>query len=152
MINIEKEVDRILTLLRNKIRERDFTQLDVQDKLEWGRSYISQLLTKQKSLRVEQVLAILDVISIDPSDFFAELYRWGTPEAAGAQSGGAPSVSFDPAREEELRQRIDQLQASIDRVSRLLMEKRLISLEELEGAVLPASGGKRKKASATRRA
>ncbi|NIQ93618.1 MAG: helix-turn-helix transcriptional regulator, partial [Desulfuromonadales bacterium] len=63
---IEKEVDRILTLLRNKIRERGFTQLEVQEKLNWGRSYISQLLTKQKSLRVEQVLMILETINVNP--------------------------------------------------------------------------------------
>ena len=76
MIKVEREIDRILTLLRNKIREQGFTQLQVQAELEWGRSYISQLLTKQKSLRVEQVLLILDVIGIDPSEFYAELYRF----------------------------------------------------------------------------
>jgi transcriptional regulator with XRE-family HTH domain len=72
---IEKEVDRVLTLLRNKIRERGFTQLEVQSTLGWGRSYISQLLTKQKGLRVEQVLRILEVIGVDAFQFYAELYN-----------------------------------------------------------------------------
>lgn len=145
MINIEKEVDRILTLLRNKIRERDFTQLDVQGKLEWGRSYISQLLTKQKSLRVEQVLAILDVIGIDPGEFFAELYRW-TP-AEGAPASVASSV-LSPVREEELMGRIEQLQSAIERVSRLLVEKDLLTADELAGT---AQAKKRSTAKATRR-
>ena len=81
-MDIQQGVQRILTLLRNKIRERGFTQLEVQDKLEWGRSYISQLLTRQKSLRVEQVLMILDVIGVDPADFFAELYHLQHPGKA----------------------------------------------------------------------
>ena len=78
---LDKEIDRILTLLRNKIRERGFTQLQVQDKLSWGRSYISQLLTKQKSLRVEQVMLILDTIGVEPREFYAELYQLPRAEA-----------------------------------------------------------------------
>ena len=76
MITVERELDSVLTLLRNKIRERGFTQLEVQEALGWGRSYISQLLTKQKSLRIEQVLLILNVIGVDPSEFFGELYHF----------------------------------------------------------------------------
>ena len=53
---VERDLDRILSLLRNRIRERGFTQLEVQETLGWGRSYISQLVTRQKSLRVEHVL------------------------------------------------------------------------------------------------
>ena len=71
MRTIERELDRVLTLLRNKIRERGFTQLEVQEALGWGRSYISQLLTKQKSLRIEQVLLILNVVGVDPGEFFS---------------------------------------------------------------------------------
>ena len=41
MTTLERELDRVLTLLRNKIRERGFTQLEVQEALGWGRSYIS---------------------------------------------------------------------------------------------------------------
>ena len=70
----DRDLDRILTLLRNRIRNRGFTQLDVQERLGWGKSYISQLLTKQKSLRLEQVLMILDVIGDKPADFWAEIF------------------------------------------------------------------------------
>ena len=48
-----------------------------------GRSYISQLLTKQKSLRVEQVLLILNVIGVEPRRFFAELYVDGARPGLG---------------------------------------------------------------------
>ena len=38
MLSVDRELDRVLTLLRNKIRERGFTQLEVQEALSWGRS------------------------------------------------------------------------------------------------------------------
>ena len=90
MSSADSEVDRYLTLLRNKIREHGFTQLEVQEALGWGRSYISQLLTKQKALRVEQVLLVLDVIGLTPSEFFAELYRFGRwlPPSPGLPGAG----------------------------------------------------------------
>ena len=74
MVNIEREIERYLTLLSNKIRDKGLTQLEVQAQLGWGRSYISQLMTRQKSLRVDQVLSILDVICVEPAVFFEELY------------------------------------------------------------------------------
>ncbi len=38
MINIDKELDRYLSLLRNKIRESGFIQMEIQERLGWGRS------------------------------------------------------------------------------------------------------------------
>ncbi len=109
MINAQDEVDRMLIALRNKIRERGFTQLKVQADLNWGRSYISQLLTKQKSLRVEQVLQILDVIGIPPAAFFSELFQW-PPEGAAAR----PSLVADASIELEFRRKLDHLQSSLE--------------------------------------
>ncbi len=77
MRTVEGEVDRILALLRARIRERGYTQMEVQEILGWGRSYISQLLTQQKALRLEQVLHLLRVIDVDPADFWGELYQFG---------------------------------------------------------------------------
>ncbi len=93
MRQVEAEVDRYLVLLGNKIRQRGYTQLEVQRELRWGRSYISQLLTKQKSLRVEQVLLILKVIGVDPAEFFAD----GWPEPPWAASGAA-LAPMDPGQ------------------------------------------------------
>ena len=64
MSDVEREVDRYLTLLRNTSRASGFTQLEVQEALGWGRSYFSQLLTKQKTLRIEQILMIINVINV----------------------------------------------------------------------------------------
>ena len=46
MRQVDREVDRYLTLLGNLIRRQSYTQLEVQQALGWGRSYISQLVTR----------------------------------------------------------------------------------------------------------
>ncbi len=89
MRQVEAEVDRYLTLLGNRIRGQGYTQIEVQDALGWGRSYISQLVTKAKALRIEQVLLILNIIGIDPAEFFAELY--GPPGAPYATARPGPA-------------------------------------------------------------
>ncbi len=137
---VDKEVDQVLTLLRNKIREKGFTQLQVQEALSWGRSYISQLLTKQKSLRIEQVLLILDVIGVDPGDFFAELYHY--PRAAGSYSASRPVSRVDaitkggtpPVNFEEMRSLVRGLVW-------LLIDKELIDVDELTNAVKERKNG-----------
>ena len=132
MRQVEAEVDRYLTLLRNVIRQRGFTQLEVQQALGWGRSYISQLLTKQKALRVEQVLLILNVIGVDPVEFFAELYGWpGAPYAAS----GPALAPMDPEQAEERQREIQELRGLLNGVVGLLVEKGVIGGEELRVAV-----------------
>jgi len=150
MINAQEEVDRMLLMLRNKIRERGYTQLKVQADLKWGRSYISQLLTKQKSLRVEQVLQILDVIGINPAEFFSELFKWGPDEGGPARS----SYANDPVHELEMRRKLDHLQASLEGLVRILVNNDIIAANEsaaiFDGTAVaaepPSKAKKRKKA------
>ena len=157
MMRVQRELDRALTLLRNKIRERGFTQLEVQEALGWGRSYISQLLTKQKSLRIEQVLLILNVIGVDPSEFFGELYhfpvvRSGIAEQEGLTPYAAAGLRYDrdrslagpgSAQEEELKQDFDELQSLLRGLLELLRRKGILENKELESAVgVSRSGSK----------
>ena len=139
MIPVERELDRTLTLLRNKIREQGFTQLQVQAQLSWGRSYISQLLTKQKSLRVEQVLRILQVIGVEPADFYRELYRF--PEPDGVEAGGAyaPVRRGEPGIASEIAQTAPRdgfsaerkkVEQSLLQLAQMLVDKQLISEED----------------------
>lgn len=127
MISIDRELDRYLTLLRNKIREKGYTQLEVQEALGWGRSYISQLLTKQKSLRLEQILAILSVIGIDAKEFFGELY-FGVPRFGAGQR--PPSGVVQPEAE--------QLTTLLKGLVGLLRKKRIITAAELSTAIQAA--------------
>ncbi len=77
----EDWVDRLLLLLRSTMQTQGVSQLSVQESLGWGRTYISQLLRKQKALRFDQVLMILQTLEIEPKDFFAELF--GIPAQTG---------------------------------------------------------------------
>ncbi len=133
---VEKEIDRILTLLRNKIREQNFTQLEVQDALGWGRSYISQLLTKQKSLRVEQVLQILAVIGIGPVQFFAELYHFPEGEfSPGAEAQDVAVRAVDPSALAQLQEELEEQRQLVRDLIRLLVAKKVFTLEELTGSL-----------------
>lgn len=77
----EDWIDRLLLLLRSTMQAQGVSQLSVQESLGWGRTYISQLLRKQKALRFDQVLMILETLEIEPQDFFAELF--GMPAQDG---------------------------------------------------------------------
>ncbi len=127
VLDAERELDRILHLLRRKIRGRGFTQLEVQETLGWGRSYISQLLKKQKSLRVDHVLDILRILDVEPAVFFAELYA--LPSRLPAQQ--RRTISAGSPRKEDLM-RISRLFRSL---TGLLLEKGLITRDELSKAI-----------------
>ncbi len=127
MRQVDREVDRYLTLLSDKVRGRGFTQLEVQEALGWGRSYISQLVTKQKSLRLDQVLLILSVIGVEPAEFFAGLYQ---PQHF---YGRAPAM--EPSTAEVLGGELPKLRAYLHAVRELLLDKGLIKADELVVAV-----------------
>ena len=135
MHNVDRQVDRVLTLLQDKIRGRGFTQLQIQEALGWGRSYISQLVTKQKSLRVEQVLLILQVIGIEPADFFAELYLQGGGPRAGAW-GGPPPLRNEQV--EEIQHGLAETRALLSSLLKALTERGVISREDLSAAAASA--------------
>ncbi len=131
MRQVDKEVDRYLTLLGDKVRGRGFTQLEVQEALGWGRSYISQLVTKQKSLRLDQVLLILSVIGVEPAEFFAELYR--------PRQFYPSAPAMEPNTAAVLGEQLPKLKVYLRAVSKLLLDKGLISADELDVAVDVAS-------------
>ncbi len=151
---VQSEIDRVLTLLRNKIRERGFTQLEVQEALSWGRSYISQLLTKQKSLRVEQILLILNVIGVDPGEFYSELYRLSGPENLRAAEeyaersyrsapygGSAMAEVADIGLPGDSSRSFQELRSLLRGLVRLLVDKNVINVDELTSAVKACETG-----------
>ncbi len=132
---VERELDRILALLRKSIRERGFTQVEVQEKLGWGKSYISQLVTGQKSLRVEHVLMILNVIDVKPEDFFAEIYQFGA-----AFGPASPARRAAPPKPEEIDAAdhgadLHRLRLLHEALVSVLTRKRLIKTADLERAI-----------------
>ncbi len=135
MREVERDVDRILLVLRNVVLSRGYTQLEVQQDLGWGRSYISQLLTKQKSLRIDQALMILRVVGVDPGDFWAEVYRFGPfsetrPRRRGPSRRHAAPLPPDGDMLADLR----RSKRLLERVVTVLIQKRLITAEDLDDA------------------
>ena len=111
--------------------------------LGWGRSYISQLLTKQKTLRVEQIVMILNVVSVEPKDFWAEIYQFGPFGAAGNRRRRkgrerAPLPSLDEATPGADMRRVELLYEGIVNV---LKRKDLIATAELADAIARAKSG-----------
>ena len=138
MRQVEAELDRYLSLLRRVIRRQGYTQLEIQEILGWGRSYISQLVTRQKSLRVEHVLLILKVVEVDPKDFFSELYV--RQEAPGVAAGPAPAAA-EPRQVDGLLREIEEQRKLLQVLVELLVEKRVIDGGELMTAVQRESSG-----------
>ena len=94
----------------------------------------SQQLTRQKGLRVEQVLMILNVIDVEPEDFFGELYGWTAPFRGGPPPPAAVEVP------DELRHEFRELGAVLHRLVNLLLEQGLVTERELSAAVAVESG------------
>ena len=135
-VAVEREVDRVLNLLRSKIHEQGFTQLKVQRALGWGRTYISQLFRKQKSLRFDQILQILGVVEVDPADFFAEFYRLPRQDPGYVRNllGGGGNDYLGPGEDaaEALALIAEQNPRSVVRsMVQLLVDKGLLSGSEL---------------------
>ena len=136
MRTVDRDLDRVVTHLRHRIRERGYTQLEVQEVLGWGRSYISQLLTRQKSLRLDQILQILNVINLDPAEFWAEVFQFGQfsdvrPGRQGRREGRAvPTPETDTTMLDDLR----RIRALLDAVVSVLAGKNLLTTGELDAA------------------
>ena len=130
MRRIERDLDRILTALRRRIRERGFTQVEVQDRLGWGRSYISQLLTKQKALRIEQVVMILDAIGVRPEELWDEIYYLRAP---GTPS---PPLLVRPPPEVRMRRDLKQMRVLVESTVALLKKHSFITDDELASAIM----------------
>ncbi len=131
---VERDLDRCLALLRSKINHQGFTQLEVQETLGWGRSYISQLLQKQKSLRVSQLLAILKVIGVEPGAFFAELYVASPRARRGHGKRGRQRPSGVDKGKGQLWRELEQLSKLHHGLKNLLVQKQLVTATEVSKA------------------
>ncbi len=132
MLRAERDLNRCLALLRSKITQQGFTQLEVQEILGWGRSYISQLLQKQKSLRVSQLLAILKVIGVEPGTFFAELYVASPRARRGHGKKGRQRTSA--ADDGQLWRDFEELCRLHHGLQDLLVQKQLVTASEVSKA------------------
>ncbi len=123
MKQADQEIERCLNLLRTKLKDQAFTQDEVQDAMSWGDSYVSQLLTKQKKLRVDQVLSILFVIGVEPREFYAELYDLQEGLSRNGGSDTAGSI-------EELQRELKEHRRLTRSLVKLLVKKKVVTAKE----------------------
>ena len=125
-------VDRILIRLRRVIQERGFTQLEVEEVLGWGRGYISQLVTRRKAVRIEQILLILNIINVTPEDFFGEIFLLGN-RAATRRRAHRPVSVLDAAG--SMDDDLYRIKLLYDALVSVLTRKGLLDAASLERAI-----------------
>lgn len=131
MTSVERHLDRLLGVLRTTIRESGTTQLEIQRQLGWGRTYISQLLRKQKPVCIDHVVMILSVLGVEPADFYAEVF----PAPERPDPGRRRRSRRDRSELSTDREAVRRLRAFLDRLVFVLEQKKLITARELERAV-----------------
>ena len=65
---------RILERIRLRLLRSRFTQRDVERRVGFSRGYVSQLLSGAVELKYWHLMAILNALELDPSEFFGELF------------------------------------------------------------------------------
>ena len=70
-VDVERELDRFLEALRGLIEARGLSQAAIAAQLGWRRRHVRQLLNRRRPLEYHDLVAILDVIGVEPRDFFA---------------------------------------------------------------------------------
>lgn len=110
----------VLDLVGKKIRERGFTELEIEEALGWDPRRIRRLTLGLQRPCVDEVLSILGVIDVAPEAFFAELY--GMPAGEGPQA------------------EIAELSALADSLANLLVKNGWITASELARAVAARAG------------
>ena len=140
---VDRDLKRVLAHLRQSIRDSGLTQLEIEEALEWGRGYITQLLYQRKGLRFDQVLQILNVCGVDAATFFDEIYGFDQPHAV-TSSRGWPTIGLRPAAQPastaELLDGLRRTRRLLDAVVTVLTDKQLINAQELDDAVAKAGG------------
>lgn len=63
-------VQRILDTLKTAMRLLGVTNREVETRMAWSHGYLSRIFSGTIELRVEHVLLIVEIIGIDPAEFF----------------------------------------------------------------------------------
>ena len=74
--NDNPRMDRVRRLLDLVIREAGMTYTDVEGRLRWGGGAVSRIVSGSRELRVEQLLAMLDLTGMKTSQFFTIAERF----------------------------------------------------------------------------
>jgi hypothetical protein len=138
----EDEAARIAKLLRSRVRQHSSVRA-VEKALGWAHGYLAGQLAGRVSLRLPVLLAVLQHLSISPSEFFMDLFPASPREVAGTFGSGSLYPSQPPRDPADLapsleRQRrtdeaLDYLFKELERVG--VLDRRKVETAEriLEG-------------------
>ncbi len=79
------------------------------------------------------MLMILNVIGVDPAEFFAELYGLPGPSTAWPMRPGNPPV--DQGQGVDLRQELDKFRRLLEGLTGLLVGKQIVTSSDLRAVV-----------------
>lgn len=68
------DTSRYVEALRELVDRSGISRAQVEQKLSWARGQLTKLLHGTYNLKVSQVLAILDVIGVEPMRFYARVH------------------------------------------------------------------------------
>jgi transcriptional regulator with XRE-family HTH domain len=80
-MTVEDEVRRATKLLETVMQTAGLTRKELDQRLGAGPGYVSQVLTGRMELKLRHILAILQVLDVDPSIFFQTLYPGDRPSS-----------------------------------------------------------------------
>jgi transcriptional regulator with XRE-family HTH domain len=119
-MTIDDEVRRATKLLETVMQAAGLTRKDLDQKLNAGPGYVSQVLTGRMELKFRHILAILRALEVEPSVFFQTLYPENRPATDavvmeeflrrfqklgfGAQPAPPPKPVLDPQELERMIQ------------------------------------------------
>jgi transcriptional regulator with XRE-family HTH domain len=81
MAAARKETRRQIRVLRELIREKEITQVELNDRLEWNRSKVSLLLNEKTRMTQIDLFLILEALGVPPAEFYARVYAASGPPA-----------------------------------------------------------------------
>lgn len=83
-MTIDDEVRRATKLLETVMQAAGLTRKDLDQRLNAGPGYVSQVLTGRMELKFRHILAILRALEVEPSVFFQTLYPENRPATDSA--------------------------------------------------------------------
>lgn len=87
MSGAERHLNHLLESLRAVIGRRGFSHGEIEESLGWGGGRTEKLLARREAIDVEEVAAILNVIGVEPADFFGEVFPPGVARADASGVG-----------------------------------------------------------------
>lgn len=111
---------RALRQLRDLIEDSDVPRREIEDRSDFSRGYLAQLLCGNIDLKLSHLARILDSLGTPPGRFFARLYPRGPRRRLGSRqksrlvvTGAVGVYGYGVESVHELRRRLERCEAAL---------------------------------------